>query len=93
MNRGRRLQRKPGPAAADDAPPSFGDNAFGCCPNTGRGLVVPKTSVVDAVFDKLDLNLRNLRSTGRMVSMTAYEAGGAAGASLAINPGLGEAQS
>jgi hypothetical protein len=27
------------------------------------------------------------------VSMTAYEAGGAAGASLAINPGLGEAQS
>jgi hypothetical protein len=25
-----------------------------------------------------------------MVSMTAYEAGGAAGASLAINPGLGE---
>jgi hypothetical protein len=56
---------------------------------TGRGLVVLKTSVVDAEFDKLDLNLRNRRSSGRMVSMTAYEAGGAAGASLAINPGLG----
>ncbi|SCB32451.1 Protein of unknown function [Bradyrhizobium shewense] len=60
---------------------------------TGRGLVVLKTSVVDAEFDKLDLNLRNQRSSGRMVSMTAYEAGGAAGASLAINPGLGGARS
>ena len=59
----------------------------------GRGLVVVKTSVVDAEFDKLDLNLRNHRSNGRMVSMTAYEAGGAAGASLAINPGLGGARS
>ena len=59
----------------------------------GRGLVVVKTSVVDAEFDKLDLNLRNQRSGGRMVSMTAYEAGGAAGASLAINPGLGGARS
>jgi hypothetical protein len=57
--------------------------------STGRGLVILKTSVVDAEFDKLGLNLRNQRSTGRMVSMTAYEAGGAAGASLAISPGLG----
>ena len=57
---------------------------------TGRGLVVLKTSVVDAEFDKLDLNLRSVRSKSRMVSMTAYEAGGAAGASLAINPGIGE---
>jgi hypothetical protein len=57
--------------------------------STGRGLVVLKTSVVDAEFDKLGLNLRNQRSSGRMVSMTAYEAGGAAGASLAISPGIG----
>ena len=57
--------------------------------STGRGLVVLKTSVVDAEFDKLDLNLRAQRSRSRMVSMTAYEAGGAAGASLAINPGIG----
>lgn len=56
---------------------------------TGRGLVVLKTSVVDAEFDKLDLNLRAPRSASRMVSMTAYEAGGAAGATLAINPGVG----
>ncbi|MET3311141.1 hypothetical protein ABIF41_002982 [Bradyrhizobium japonicum] len=48
--------------------------------STGRGLVVLKTSVVDAEFDKLDLKLRTQRSTGRMVSMAAYEAGGAAGA-------------
>jgi hypothetical protein len=52
-----------------------------------------KASVVDTEFDKLDLKIRTQRSTSRMVSMTAYEAGGAAGASLAINPGLGEAQS
>ena len=59
---------------------------------TGRGLVVLKTSVVDAEFDKLDLKMRTQRSTSRMVSMTAYEAGGAAGASLAINPGVGKAR-
>jgi hypothetical protein len=61
--------------------------------STGRGLVVLKTSVVDAEFAKLDLKLRAQRSTSRMVSMTAYEAGGAAGASLAINPGVSQAQS
>src|SRR5204862_6691509 len=61
--------------------------------STGRGLVVLKTSVVDAEFGKLDLKMRAQRSTSRMVSMTAYEAGGAAGASLAINPGLRGSQS
>ncbi|BAL76802.1 DUF7168 domain-containing protein [Bradyrhizobium cosmicum] len=61
--------------------------------STGRALVVLKTSVVDAEFDKLDLRLRTQRGGSRMVSMTAYEAGGAAGASLAINPGLGGAES
>jgi len=61
--------------------------------STGRGLVVLKTSVVDTELDRLNLKLRTKPSTSRMVSMTAYEAGGAAGASLAINPGLGEAQS
>lgn len=57
---------------------------------TGRGLVVLKASIVDAEFGKLDLNLRTQRGTGRMVSLTAYEAGGVAGASLAINPAVGE---
>jgi hypothetical protein len=37
--------------------------------------------------------LRVRRSASRMVSMTAYEAGGLAGASLAINPGIGEPSS
>ncbi len=55
---------------------------------TGRALVVVKTAVVDAELAKLNLRLRPQRSTSRMVSESAYEAGGAAGASLAINPGL-----
>lgn len=55
---------------------------------TGRALVVVKTAVVDAELAKLNLRLRPQRSTSRMVSDSAYEAGGAAGASLAINPGL-----
>ena len=42
--------------------------------------------IVDTEFGKLDLKLRVLRGTSRMVSALAYEAGGAAGASLAINP-------
>src|SRR5438105_7627806 len=57
--------------------------------STGRGLVVLKASVVDAEFGKLDLNFRSQRSTSRMVSMAAYEAGGVAGSSLAINPAVG----
>jgi hypothetical protein len=59
--------------------------------STGRGLVVLKTSVVDAEFERLDLKLKTQRSSSRMVSMTAYEAGGVAGASLAISPGIKEA--
>ncbi len=56
--------------------------------SSGRGLVVLKTSVVDAEFDKLHMKLRTRRSSGRIVSMTAYEAGGVAGASLALMPGI-----
>ena len=58
--------------------------------STGRGMVVLKTSVVDAEFDKLDMKLRTLRSGSRMVSVMAYEAGGAAGVTVAINPGINE---
>ena len=58
--------------------------------NSGRGLVVLKTTVVDAEFGKLGLDLRTVRSNSRMVSMSAYEAGGAAGASLAISPGINQ---
>ena len=54
--------------------------------SNGRDLVVLKTAIVDAELEKLDLNLRRMRSASRMVSTTAYEAGSTAGASLAINP-------
>jgi hypothetical protein len=55
---------------------------------SGRALVVLKASIVDAEFDRLDLKLRTSYGRGRTVSKTAYEAGGAAGASLAINPAI-----
>jgi hypothetical protein len=55
---------------------------------TGRDLIVLKASAVDAELEKLGLKLRTVRRTARMVSPTAYEAGGAAGASLPINPGI-----
>jgi hypothetical protein len=55
---------------------------------TGRDLVVLKVSAVDAELEKLDLKLRTVRHTTRMVTPVAYEAGGVAGASLAINPGI-----
>ena len=49
------------------------------------------TAFIDAEFGKLDLKLRVLRGTSRMVSTMAHEAGGAAETSLAINPGIREA--
>jgi hypothetical protein len=55
---------------------------------TGRGLVVLKTAVVDTELAKLNLNLRTVQRASRMVSPMAYDAGGEAGASLAINPGI-----
>jgi hypothetical protein len=57
---------------------------------TGRGLVVLKTAVVDTELEKLDLKLRTVCRAGRMVSPMAYEAGGEAGGSLAINPAIRE---
>ena len=56
--------------------------------STGRGLVVLKAAVVDAELEKLDLKLRTVRRASRMISPMAYDAGGEAGVSLAINPGL-----
>lgn len=55
---------------------------------TGRALIVVKSAVVDAELGKLNLNLRTSRSSSRMVSPDAFEAGNAAGASLAINPAV-----
>jgi hypothetical protein len=48
------------------------------------------TAIFDAEFGKLDLKLRVLRGTSRMVSTMAYEAGAAAETSLAISPGIRE---
>ena len=55
---------------------------------TRRDLAVLKAAVVDAELEKLDLQLRTVHRATRMVSPTAHEAGGAAGASLAINLGI-----
>jgi hypothetical protein len=57
---------------------------------SGRALVVLKAAIVDVEFEKLDLKLRVLRGTSRIVSTIGYEAGAAAGASLAFNPGIRE---
>jgi hypothetical protein len=55
---------------------------------SGRALVVLKAAVVDQEFDKLDLRLRSPRGGTRLVSGAAYEAGSAAGESMAINTGV-----
>ena len=55
--------------------------------DAGRHLVVLKSAVVEAELSRLDLKLETVRRPTRMVSPDAYDAGGAAGVSLAINPG------
>jgi Protein of unknown function (DUF2786) len=54
--------------------------------STGRDLVVLKASVVEAELEKLNLNFRQSRRARRTVSQSAYEAGGQAAASVALNP-------
>ncbi len=56
--------------------------------STGRGLVVLKEAVVDTELEKLDLKLRKIDRPRRMVAPDAYDAGGVAGPSLAINPAV-----
>lgn len=56
----------------------------------GRDLVVLKASVVDAELDKLDLKLKTVRRATRMVSPEAYDAGGVAGAALALSLAIRE---
>jgi len=55
----------------------------------GRDLVVIRHAVVDAEYAKLGLNLRRGRASGKKVAPAAFEAGQAAGQSLALHPGLG----
>jgi len=54
--------------------------------DAGRHLVVLKSTVVEAELSRLDLKLETVRRSARMVSPDAYDAGGAAGMSLVINP-------
>ncbi len=56
--------------------------------SSGRDLVVLKAAVVDAELEKLDLKLRRAPRASRMVSPTAYDAGGAAGAGVVINAAI-----
>ncbi len=53
-----------------------------------RDLVVVKTAVVETEMAKLGLELRQVRRPTRIVSPTAYDAGGVAGASLPIHPAI-----
>ena len=54
----------------------------------GRDLVVIKAAIVAEELARLDLRLRTVRAAPRLVSTTAFEAGSAAGTSLAVNPGI-----
>jgi len=54
--------------------------------NAGRDLIVLKSAIIDSEIHKLDLKLRTVSRPTRIVSPKAYDAGGAAGASLAIDP-------
>ena len=56
--------------------------------SAGRDLVVLKASVVDAELEKLNMKLRTTHRSTRMVAPSAYEAGGEAGAALALNPAI-----
>ncbi len=57
--------------------------------SSGRGLVVLKAAVVDSELAKLGLKLLTVeQGPGRMISPEAYDAGGAAGETVALNPGI-----
>lgn len=59
---------------------------------TGRDLVVVRHAVVESEFEKLNLNLRRGRASGKTVAAGAFEAGQSAGQSLDIHPGIGKAR-
>ena len=58
--------------------------------SSGRGLVVLKAAVVDSELERLGLKLRTVEAgPGRMISPTAFDAGGAAGELVSLRPGIG----
>ncbi|WP_096703268.1 DUF2786 domain-containing protein [Magnetospirillum sp. 15-1] len=54
-----------------------------------RDLVVLRHAIVDAEYEKLNLNLRRRRASGKKVEASAFNAGHAAGQSVALRPGVG----
>ena len=56
--------------------------------SSGRDLVVVRHAIVDSEYEKLNLKLRQGRSSGKKVDATAFHAGHAAGQSLDLHPGL-----
>lgn len=59
---------------------------------TGRNLVVLKSSIVDEELRTLGMSFRTSRSAGRMVSPDAFEAGETEGTSFTVTPGVGKAR-
>jgi hypothetical protein len=57
--------------------------------SSGRDLVVVRHAIVESEFSKLSLNLRRGRASGKKVAAGAFEAGQAAGQSLALHPAVG----
>ncbi|UDL96025.1 DUF2786 domain-containing protein [Lichenihabitans sp. PAMC28606] len=55
---------------------------------SGRDLVVVKTSIIEQDLSKLGLTFRTTRSAGRTIAPDAFEAGGNAGQTFTITPGL-----
>lgn len=56
--------------------------------SSGRDLVVVRHAVVEAEYERLNLNLRRGRASGKKVEASAFQAGHAAGQSLALRPGV-----
>jgi len=58
--------------------------------SSGRDLVLVRQAIVETEFEKLTLNLRQGRASGKKVAAEAFEAGQSAGRSLSIHPGIGK---
>ena len=56
--------------------------------SSGRDLVVVRHAIVEAEYEKLNLNLRRGRASGKKVEASAFQAGHAAGQSVALHPGV-----
>ncbi len=56
---------------------------------SGRDLVVVRHAIVESEFARLNLTLRRGGRSGKKVAAGAFEAGQAAGQSLALHPGIG----